>query len=252
MSREILPAFFVLLYSMKIKYFIHIKFIIILICISKISIAQIDSNEIIRQYKVFEYPNGNIASEGYLENNKPVGFWKSYYITGIKKSEGVWKENKLDSVWIFYDQYGDTTEKINYYIGKKNGYHYKYFRSEENKNKIGTRDLYINGKRNDESIIYYENGKINKTIPYMNDNRHGLGFEYDEQGRIITITRYRKGENIVQENINRYNEQGKKEGVWKEFYSNGNLKEEKTYTEGKLNGYYKRYNEEGRLVNSIK
>ncbi|PLX13585.1 MAG: hypothetical protein C0597_11490 [Marinilabiliales bacterium] len=237
---------------MKTEYFIRIKFVVILLIISNISIAQIDTIESTRQFKVFKYPNGTIASQGYLENNKPIGFWKSYYITGIKKSEGVWKANKLDSIWIFYDQVGDTTEKISYYLGKRNGYQYKYFRNEENKNIINSKDLYINGQRNGDSYYYYNNGKIKKSIPYLNDKRHGLGFDYDSLGNIITISRYRKGEIIVQENINRYDKKGEKDGVWKEFYLNGNIREEKNYTNGRLNGYYKRYNNEGGLVNSIK
>ncbi len=39
---------------------------------------------------------------------------------------------------------------------------------------------------------------------------------------IISIIRYRNNEIIVQENINRFNENGNKEGIWREFYSNGN------------------------------
>ncbi len=77
-------------------------------------------------YQVFKYPNGTISSEGLIKNGKPEGFWKSYYVTGIKKSEGKRTNFMLDSIWVFYDQAGDTTEKINYLFGKKNGFYYKY------------------------------------------------------------------------------------------------------------------------------
>jgi len=55
-------------------------------------------------YQVFRYPNGTISSEGVLKNGKPEGFWKSYYVTGIKKSEGKYSNFQLDSVWVFFDQ----------------------------------------------------------------------------------------------------------------------------------------------------
>ena len=38
--------------------------------------------------KQFFYDNGKLASEGFLHNGKPDGYWKSYYETGIIKSEG--------------------------------------------------------------------------------------------------------------------------------------------------------------------
>jgi hypothetical protein len=70
-------------------------------------------------YQIFKYPNGTVSSEGLIKNGKPEGFWKSYYVTGVKKSEGKRTNFMLDSIWLFYDQAGDTTEKINYLYGKK-------------------------------------------------------------------------------------------------------------------------------------
>ena len=61
-----------------------------------------------------------------IKNGKPEGFWKSFYVTGVMKSEGKRTNFLLDSIWVFFDQSGDTTEKINYLYGKKNGWYYKY------------------------------------------------------------------------------------------------------------------------------
>ncbi|MCK5029342.1 MAG: hypothetical protein KAR57_06895 [Bacteroidales bacterium] len=230
----------------------NLLLITFLLLICKITLSQVDSLQSNIVYKEFKYPNGKISSKGYLEENKPTGFWISYYLTGVKKSEGKWTNSKLDSIWTFYDMIGDTTEKINYYLGKKNGYHYRFFKKDNSKKQILSKELYVNGKRNDKSHFYFKNGEIKKVIPYLNDKKQGIGFEYDKNGLIITITRYRNNEIIVQENINRINDNGSKEGVWKEFYRTGILKEEETYLDGKLNGYVKLYNEEGKLVESIK
>jgi antitoxin component YwqK of YwqJK toxin-antitoxin module len=232
----------------------NLVLIILIIFCNKVLIAQIDSiqSDTNKVYKEFKYKNGNISSKGYLENNKPTGFWKSYYITGVIKSEGKWKNNKLDSIWIFYDQIGDTLQKINYFQGKKNGYHFKYFKEENYKNIIASKELYINGKRNDKSLYYFNTGNIKMSVPYVDDKKQGIGFEYDINKNIISIIRYRNNEIIVEENINRYNKEGNKEGIWKEFYTNGILKTEKNYINGKLNGYSKIFNEEGKLLESIK
>jgi len=66
----------------------------------------------------FKYPNGVISSEGIIKDGKPEGYWKSYYVTGVKKSEGKRTSFLLDSLWLFYDQAGDTTENISYLLGK--------------------------------------------------------------------------------------------------------------------------------------
>jgi antitoxin component YwqK of YwqJK toxin-antitoxin module len=86
--------------------------LIVFILICKIGISQ-DNGELKNGYQIFKYPNGTISSEGLIKNGKPEGFWKSYYVTGIKKSEGKRTNYLLDSIWIFYDQAGDTTDKIN-------------------------------------------------------------------------------------------------------------------------------------------
>ncbi|NOQ26000.1 MAG: hypothetical protein GQ564_11610 [Bacteroidales bacterium] len=228
--------------------------IIIIIFVSKELNAQLDSIQLNTNvvYKEFKYKNGNISSKGYLKNNQPTGFWKSFYITGITKSEGKWINNKLDSIWIFYDQIGDTLQKINYFQGKKNGYHFKYFKEENYKNIITSKELYINGKRNDNSLYYFKKGNIKMIVPYLDDKKQGIGFEFDINKNIVSIIRYRNNEVIVKENINRYNREGNKEGIWKYFYISGVLKTEKNYVDGKLNGYSKIFNEEGKLLESIK
>jgi antitoxin component YwqK of YwqJK toxin-antitoxin module len=225
-----------------------------LITLSSVVLSQTDSliSDLDITYKKYKYSNGKIASKGLLKNDQPYGLWKSYYLTGILKSEGKWINNQLDSVWIFYDQLGDTSQKINYFQGKKNGYHYRYFKDENLKTIIASKELYINGKRNDKSLYYFKTGSLRMIVPYMNDLKQGIGFEYDANKNITAITRYRNNEIVVQENINRLDINGKKTGIWKEFYENGVLKKEKNYLDGKLNGYLKLYTNEGKLVESIK
>ena len=98
-------------------------------------------------YQIFRYPNGTVSSEGIFKNGKPEGFWKSYYVTGIKKSEGKYSNFQLDSVWVFFDQAGDTVEKINYLFGKRNGYAYKYRKSPSEGLYVYSKELYAGDKK---------------------------------------------------------------------------------------------------------
>src|SRR6056297_1454942 len=72
------------------------------------------------------YPNGQVCSEGIIRDGKPDGYWITYYVTGIKKSEGKRNNFLLDSTWRFYNQGGELTQVINYKLGERSGYSITY------------------------------------------------------------------------------------------------------------------------------
>ena len=199
-------------------------------------------------YHVFKYPNGTVSSEGIIKNGKPEGFWKSYYVTGIKKAEGKRTNFLLDSIWLFYDQAGDTTEKISYLYGKKNGYYYKYKKDPTAGLYIWTKELYAGDKKEGTGYIYFPDGKIQQTISYNTGKKKGLSKEYDKNGNIITLYEYNNDFLVSRERINRTDNNGLKQGSWKDFYPDGEKKTEKTYKDDLLHGYYKEYDSAGRLV----
>jgi uncharacterized protein len=206
---------------------------------------------IVNGYDKINYPNGKLLSEGPIVNGKPEGYWKTYFTTGILKSEGNRKNFLLDSVWIFYNSLGDTIQKINYLEDKKNGYFYTYNTDRsipENIGKVLSKELYVNDSKAGKSFYYYEDGKIKEEIYYENDKKNGVGSEYDEDGRIITIKKYSNGFLTERERINRYSDKNTKEGVWYEFYNDIRIKSESYYSRGQLDGYYKEYNKEGVLT----
>jgi antitoxin component YwqK of YwqJK toxin-antitoxin module len=199
-------------------------------------------------YKVFKYPNGAVSSEGLMKNGKPEGLWKSYYVTGVKKSEGRRTNFMLDSIWIFYDQAGDTTEKINYLYGKKNGWYYKYRKDASFGAYVWSKELFAGDKKEGMAYIYFPDGRIKQTIIYNNGKKEGLSKEYDVEGNIITLLEYNNDFLVSRERINRKDNKGLKQGDWKEFYQNGNIKTEISYRDDLMHGYYKEYDNRGRLV----
>ncbi|MBP5589159.1 MAG: toxin-antitoxin system YwqK family antitoxin [Bacteroidales bacterium] len=199
-------------------------------------------------YQIYKYPNGTISSEGLLRDGKPDGYWKSYYVTGVLKSEGKRTNFLLDSLWIFYDQVGDTVEKINYLYGKKNGYYYKYEKDPRKGVYLSSVELYAGDKKEGVSYFYYPDGKLKQTIPYNDGKRDGLAKEYDEDGVVITLSEYRNDRQLTRERINRTDRNGIKQGVWKEFYPTGTVKSEANYKDNLLNGYYREYDVNGKNI----
>jgi len=199
-------------------------------------------------YQQFRYPNGNISSEGYIKNGKPDGYWKSYYVTGVLKSEGKRTSFLLDSIWVFYDQAGDTTEKISYLLGKRNGYSIKYQKDPVRGLYRHTSELYAGDRKEGLARIFYPDGKVKQTIPYSDGKKDGLSREYDREGRIITLLEYNNDFLISRSRINRTDESGMKQGEWLDFYPDGSIKSERNYRDDLLHGYYKEYDDRGRLL----
>jgi antitoxin component YwqK of YwqJK toxin-antitoxin module len=222
----------------------QISILIVFILISEIVSAQ--ENEAIKDgYQVFKYPNGTVSSEGLFKNGKPEGFWKSYYVTGVKKSEGKRTSFLLDSIWVFYDQAGDTTEKINYLLGKRNGWYYKYKKEPSKGVYVFSKELFAGDRKEGTGYLYFPDGKVQQTMSYSEGKKQGLSKEYDKEGNLITLLEYNNDFLISRERINRLDNKGLKQGDWKEFYPNGRIKTEKTYVDDQLHGYYKEYDSRG-------
>jgi antitoxin component YwqK of YwqJK toxin-antitoxin module len=199
-------------------------------------------------YQIFKYPNGAVSSEGLIKNGKPEGFWKSYYVTGVKKSEGKRTNFLLDSIWLFYDQAGDTTEKINWLYGKKNGWYYKYKKDPSRGVYIWSKELFAADRKEGTAFNYYPDGKVLQTFTYNAGKKEGLSKEYDKDGNIITLLEYTNDFLVSRDRINRTDKNGLKQGDWKEFYQNGGVKTEKSYKDDLVHGYYKEYDIHGKLV----
>ncbi len=213
-------------------------FLVLIISFSAYSQDTINKN----LYKKFYYENGKVSSEGYIKNGKPDGYWKTYYEDGTLKSEGNRLNFELDSLWKFYNEKGEIVVNIKYKNGLKNGLRITYNENE----KIS--ENFVGNIKQGLTTVYYPSGKIKKTTNFKDGREHGISTEYTENGIITTIIEYKRGFITNQEFINRTNKDGSKQGLWKYFYPDGNIKMEAWYSNGMKNGYFKEYDKIGKLV----
>ncbi len=199
-------------------------------------------------FNVFYYDNGAKSSEGTMLDGKPEGYWKNYYKNGKLKIEGNRKFFLLDSVWKFYTEKGKITKAVNYREGKKNGYTLNY----DTNQRVSNKESFSNDIKQGLAYAYYPSGKLKSLTPYLKGRPDGLAYEFDEDSTIISIIKYQAGILANAERINRKDENGKKQGVWKEFYDNGIIKEEKKFRDDAVDGYVKSYDKEGNLSNTEK
>ncbi len=193
-------------------------------------------------YNVFYYPNGQKSSEGWLQDGQPEGWWKSYNEQGVLVSEGNRKNHQLDSIWTFYNELGEKTLVISYKMGKKDGDRIQYFKQE-----------YVVEHWSEDTLVgdvktYHTDGWLKKTTPYDLGVPHGMEKEFNDTGLVVAVANFYRGVLTRRERINRTDNFGYKQGNWKYFWQNGNLKMEVTYLNDKINGFLKRYDENGNFL----
>jgi antitoxin component YwqK of YwqJK toxin-antitoxin module len=199
-------------------------------------------------YNTFYYENGAKSSEGTMRDGKADGYWKNYYKNGKLKIEGNRRDFQLDSIWKFYSEKGKITKAVNYLEGKKNGYTLNY----DTNQRVSSKEAFINDIKQGNSFTYYPSGKTKLVTPYVKGKPDGIAYEYSEDSVIISIIKYQGGILASIERMNRKDENGKKQGLWKDFFEDGKLKEEKKYKDDLIDGYVKTYDKKGNLENTQK
>lgn len=199
-------------------------------------------------YNKFYYENGKLSSEGWMKDGKPDGYWKNYYKNGKVKIEGNRKNFLLDSIWRFYDEKGRVTKTINYLIGKKEGLTQVF----DTSGNILYSENYTNDYKQGLTRYFYTSGKTKSIIPFEKGKQEGLAYEFSEDSVVTSITTYKSG--ILQgfEKINQVDKDNKKQGIWKEFYDNKQIKKEQKFSDDSLDGYVKEYDKKGNLLSTKK
>ena len=192
-----------------------------------------------QQYVRFYYPDSAVSSEGWMRDGNPDGYWKSYYPDGKIRTEGNRKEFLLDSIWKFYNSQGKIQSEITYLKGIRHGISRKYL--EDGVEEYDYAQDTIVGTVN----LFSYNGHLIRTIPYENGKENGLAKLYDTLGTIIGTIEYVDGYIVKREYVNRTDPNGMKQGHWKFFWENGNLKLDGYYQNDKKSGFFKHYDKDG-------
>ncbi len=203
----------------------------------------------------FSYPNGQISSEGFMRDGKPDGYWKTYYVTGIPKSEGKRSNFLLDSVWTFYNQSGEIDRRISYQLGLKSGYEIVYHYQNPlrpGRMTIKSKTLYVNGKREGASYEYFPEGELKRIVLYKNGKKQGLSREFSRDSVLISVMEFNDNYMVNRERLNRKDQEGRKQGTHRTYYENGRIKKEAHFLNDQLHGYYREFDGRGRLVLALR
>lgn len=168
-------------------------------------------------YYYNELPFNGTVLDKQEENNKIVNF---HVNKGVKN--GKYLETSLD---------GNVIVDAFYLNGFLHGIYTSYFSNNQIKELKNYEKGFLNGKRK----YFWPNGMIKEENTYIN-------------GRMIHFSNFYFSNGIVRKSIY-FDENGKRDGIWTEYHSNGNIKDCTIYKKGKLMSNIK-YEKNGIKINN--
>lgn len=224
------------------------------------------------------YESGQLKSSGNRKEFKLDGIWKFFNEDGSLNNEISYQEDKkngyswhyeagklaekvffVDNVkqgegLSFYDT-GELSAKVTYLDDQKDGVAYEYAKDgriialmKYNKDLLVSRDeinrFNSSNEKSGKWIEFHENG-INKLVGgYVEDKKHGIFKEYDKNGKLIAIYKYEDGQLAESsKDVDVLDER-------KTYHPNANVKTSGTYRDGKLQGFLREFDENGKLLKS--
>ncbi|MGQ1889590.1 tetratricopeptide repeat protein [Thermophagus sp. OGC60D27] len=199
----------------------------------------------------FYYPNGNIKTIENYQNGKPIGKFQQFYSNGQVEAEYHFNsEGELNGSYKYFTPKGDFYLEETYENGKLVAVS-SFNRLGEIINKAGSPDgsfevtlfgpdvrklargAYSNGKRTGKWVFFYKNGNVSQESIF-ND------------GQIVgKQTVYFPNETIKA--VYHYNNEGLLDGLYEEYYKNGNIKSRGYYKDGQQDGAWDNYRPTGEL-----
>jgi len=151
--------------------------------------------------------------------NKKYGWWVFFFDKTSKKikKEGLYVSNRKQGIWRTYYSNGNIKSIITYKNSRPNGYAKIYYES----GNLSEEGIWKGTKWVGEYKFYHENGK--KAYDWNfdgNGKRSGTQKYYHKNGKLRIIGDW---------------QDGKENGIIKEFDEKGALKSEKIYAEGEFN-----------------
>ena len=216
------------------------------------SIKTYDLNDETIRVKTF-YDNGQLStSTNYIKQkgfSKKHGNYKSYYEDGQLHIEGDYKKDKKNGVWKKYNEGGHVVEEYTYdgnYITVREIDYYYQTKDSPKLSKIIFKDVRKRSPEDKRKVYFeikiikrYDANGILKELESR--KKYKFGF-LDHQDGIYKL--YYNGDPILEGLYHK----DKKEGTWKTYHENGELKEIGSYTEDKKTGTWTTFDPKGFVV----
>ena len=156
---------------------------------------------------------------------KKHGYWKTFFDDWSVKTECYYRHGLRDGFYKEYDEKGNL-KKIT-----------KFVNDVEQVLESEMKPLVVQHE-------YYPNGKVKREASFRDGKKEGVWREFDENGNVINSQTYKKdvlvGQGIIDTD-------GKRRGLFKEFYPDNSLRAEGVFVDGQRSGEWKFYYQDGKV-----
>lgn len=117
---------------------------------------------------------------------------------------------------------------------------------------------YLAGKKTGSWITYYPNQFVHKLEIFQDGNKEGISLQFDRHGKLTLLENYSKG--VLHGQVLYYGQyaqtpmsetnfsNGKKSGLFRQYYDNAKIQEDTYYQNDLKNGSSRWYNKTGRMI----
>lgn len=168
-----------------------------------------------------------LASESFNrfdDEGRKSGSWKVFHSTGRVMETGFYEEGLEHGTFQYFDARGTVTAVVEYDHGQK------VLQDQTKKDVI------------EIQTTRREDGSVSETVTYVNGIKEGVTRRYDKTGNIIGGSVFSM-DVLVAEGIT--DEEGNRNGPWKEYWPTGGLRFEGSYIDGSRDGKWVFYRESG-------
>lgn len=181
------------------------------------------------------HPNGKVMATGKYVAQVKDSTWNYFDTEGRLRKVERYANGQLHGGQEAYYSNGQMAELDNYQKGILHGEHKSWFDT----GKLKSTSEIVQGEPEGKMTFYYVSGKKEIEGQMVNGDRDGAWFYYNTDGSIQLQMLYSRGE-VVKER--------KENGVFKEYYDDGQLMSEVKYKAGKQEGPFVEYYDNGTWV----
>lgn len=141
-------------------------------------------------------PGGKARLIENYTNGKLDGLRTVFYKKGTVQEESFYRNGEKDSTSKWFDTKGNLIAEYSYKGGAFNGWQRTYYANDVLKNE----QFYINNIAEGAFKVFFSNGQLKENGLYKNGLKVGKWTEYDESGKLIRETRFKKGKQVDEKN----------------------------------------------------
>ncbi len=148
-------------------------------------------------FTITYHKNGRVMSEGFYKNQKKDSVWHFYDVYGQKLTNETYSGGILEGKFVTFYQSGDTTEILFYNNGLKEGSWKQYYKN----GVLKTNGFFVNDTLNDTITYHFKNGAVQSAGKYFKGLMDGKWTHFNEEGLLERTEYYDKGRKTGQETL---------------------------------------------------